>query len=109
MKSNWQYNPLTGVETMSTPKHTPLKAIGSYFDNANGKTIGKIIEYKGSSLKDDAVKISEANALCSHIVKCVNLHDSLIEELQRIVDLELLDSENLYVIEELLKRAKGEV
>lgn len=107
--------------------NTPLRAVGSYFDDSTGRTIGKVIEYKGSSLKDDAVKVAEANALCSTLVHRANVHSELLEALRRAHyqtrnrETELMIkhgresskvvecAQDLAIIESAIKRALGEV
>jgi len=72
---------------MTEPKHTPAPW-KVYYAKKNGQVIlgvgdadGQgIIAYNGSFWGDDA----ESKANSEHVVKCVNCHDELLSEMQKL-------------------------
>lgn len=119
MKTNWQYNPLTGVDkTMSTPKHTPTPWLVIPYQNMTGYKItnDKLGLNTICEIDNRLLGIQDA----SHIVKCVNMHDELVKEIHRLQEFIMINHADpkqaqgrkaialLNESSDLLNRAKGE-
>lgn len=95
---------------MSAPKHTPksFNVVRTMID-MNAPVFKNIHSISSTDDTNDIYAELKCNLIdLDHISKCVNMHDELVEELNRLAGYANISGIDIKKANELIERAKGE-